>query len=210
VGSSPETMVRLEDGRVTVRPIAGTRRRGRDAAEDAALAADLLADRKERAEHLMLLDLGRNDVGRVARYGTVRVPERMEVERYSHVLHMVSTVEGDLRPGLSAVDVFRASFPAGTVSGAPKVRAMQIIDELEVSRRGPYAGAAGYFAYGGDAMDTAIAIRTVVAEGGNAHVQAGAGVVSDSDPASEYEETLNKARALLRAVQTVAGGARAD
>jgi anthranilate synthase component 1 len=208
VGSSPETMVRLEDGRVTVRPIAGTRRRGRDAAEDAALAADLLADRKERAEHLMLLDLGRNDVGRVARYGTVAVPERMEVERYSHVLHMVSTVEGELRPGLSAVDVFRASFPAGTVSGAPKVRAMEIIDELETTRRGPYAGAAGYFAYGGDAMDTAIAIRTVVAEGGNAHVQAGAGVVADSDPAAEYEETLNKARALLRAVQTVAGDAR--
>ncbi|HYW06280.1 MAG TPA: anthranilate synthase component I family protein, partial [Longimicrobium sp.] len=201
---------RLEDGRVTVRPIAGTRRRGRDAAEDATLAADLLADRKERAEHLMLLDLGRNDVGRVARYGTVTVPERMEVERYSHVLHMVSTVEGELRPGLSAMDVFRASFPAGTVSGAPKVRAMQIIDELETTRRGPYAGAAGYFAYGGDAMDTAIAIRTVVAHGGNAHVQAGAGVVADSEPAAEYEETLNKARALLRAVQTVAGESRAE
>ncbi len=206
VGSSPETMVRLEEGRVTVRPIAGTRRRGRDAAEDAALAADLLADRKELAEHLMLLDLGRNDVGRVARYGSVRVPARMAVEKYSHVLHLVSTVEGELRPGLAAMDVFRASFPAGTVSGAPKVRAMEIIDELERSRRGPYAGAAGYFAYGGDAMDTAIAIRTVVAHGGHAHVQAGAGLVADSDPASEYEETLNKARALLRAVQT-AGGA---
>ena len=205
VGSSPETMVRLEDGRVTVRPIAGTRRRGRDAEEDAALSADLLADRKELAEHLMLLDLGRNDVGRVARYGTVRVPSRMAVERYSHVLHLVSTVEGELRPGLSAVDVFRASFPAGTVSGAPKVRAMEIIDELERSRRGPYAGAAGYFSYGGQAMDTAIAIRTVVARDGRAHVQAGAGLVADSDPAAEYEETLNKARALLRAIQTTGG-----
>ncbi len=205
VGSSPETMVRLEDGRVTVRPIAGTRRRGRDAEEDAVLAAELLADRKEQAEHLMLLDLGRNDVGRVARYGTVRVPARMAVERYSHVLHLVSTVEGELRPGLSAVDVFRASFPAGTVSGAPKVRAMEIIDELERSRRGPYAGAAGYFSYGGHAMDTAIAIRTVVARDGRAHVQAGAGLVADSDPAAEYEETLNKARALLRAIQTTGG-----
>jgi anthranilate synthase component 1 len=205
VGSSPETMVRLEDGRVTVRPIAGTRRRGRDAEEDAKLSAELLADVKEQAEHLMLLDLGRNDVGRVARYGTVRVPARMVVERYSHVLHLVSTVEGELRPGLSAVDVFRASFPAGTVSGAPKVRAMEIIDELERSRRGPYAGAAGYFAYGGHAMDTAIAIRTVVAQGGRAHVQTGAGLVADSDPASEYEETLNKARALLRAIQTTGG-----
>ena len=201
VGSSPEVMVRLEDDRVTVRPIAGTRRRGRDAAEDAVLAADLLADRKELAEHLMLLDLGRNDVGRVARFGTVRVPSRMTIERYSHVLHIVSTVEGELREGLSAVDVFRAAFPAGTVSGAPKVRAMEIIDELEPARRGPYAGAVGYFGHGGHAMDTAIAIRTVVAEGGRAHVQAGAGLVADSDPAAEYEETLNKARALLRAVK---------
>ncbi|MBV9110158.1 MAG: chorismate-binding protein, partial [Gemmatimonadetes bacterium] len=204
VGSSPEVMVRLEEGTVTVRPIAGTRRRGRDAAEDASLAAGLLADAKELAEHLMLLDLGRNDVGRVARFGSVRVPSRMVVEKYSHVLHLVSTVEGDLRPGLSAVDVFRASFPAGTVSGAPKVRAMEIVDELETVRRGPYAGAAGHFSYGGGAMDTAIAIRTVVAEGGRAHVQAGAGIVADSDPASEYEETLSKARALLRALQRVA------
>ena len=204
VGSSPEVMVRLEDGVVTVRPIAGTRRRGRDAAEDAALAADLLADRKELAEHLMLLDLGRNDVGRVARYGSVRVPARMAVERYSHVLHLVSTVEGELRDGLSAVDVFRASFPAGTVSGAPKVRAMEIVDELETVRRGAYAGAVGHFSYGGRSMDTAIAIRTVVAEGGRAHVQAGAGIVADSDPSAEYEETLNKARALLRALQAVA------
>ena len=205
IGSSPEVMVRLEDGRVTVRPIAGTRRRGRDEAEDAALSADLLADPKEVAEHLMLLDLGRNDVGRVARWGTVRVPQRMAVEKYSHVLHLVSTVEGELRDGLSAMDVFRASFPAGTVSGAPKVRAMEIIDELEPRRRGPYAGAVGYFGYGGRTMDTAIAIRTVVAQDGKAHVQAGAGIVADSHPAAEYEETLNKARALLRAVRMVGG-----
>jgi anthranilate synthase component I len=203
VGSSPEVLVRLEDGRVRVRPIAGTRRRGGSAAEDLALAEELLADPKERAEHLMLLDLGRNDVGRVARYGSVRVPERMVIEKYSHVLHLVSTVEGELREGLTGMDVFRAAFPAGTVSGAPKVRAMEIIDELEPARRGPYAGAAGYVAYGGQTLDLAIAIRTVVTEGGRAHVQAGAGVVSDSVPASEYEETLNKARALLRAVQGV-------
>jgi anthranilate synthase component I len=203
VGSSPEVMVRLEDGTVRVRPIAGTRRRGATPAEDAELAADLRADPKELAEHLMLLDLGRNDVGRVARFGTVRVPERMIIERYSHVLHLVSTVEGELRPQLSAMDVFRAAFPAGTVSGAPKVRAMEIIDELEPARRGPYAGAVGYLAYGGRAMDVAIAIRTVVAEGGRAHVQAGAGVVADSVPAAEWEETLNKARALLRAVQAL-------
>ena len=154
----------------------------------------------------MLLDLGRNDVGRVARYGSVRIPTRMVIEKYSHVLHLVSTVQGDLREGLSAVDVLRASFPAGTVSGAPKVRAMEIIDELEPVRRGPYAGAVGHFAWGGRAMDTAIAIRTVLAEGGRAHVQAGAGIVADSIPAAEYEETLNKARALLRAVQRVAPG----
>jgi anthranilate synthase component 1 len=205
IGSSPEVMVRLEEGRVTVRPIAGTRRRGRDAAEDARLSADLLADPKEVAEHLMLLDLGRNDVGRVARWGTVRVPQRMVIEKYSHVLHLVSTVEGELRDGMSAMDVFRASFPAGTVSGAPKVRAMEIIDELEPRRRGPYAGAVGYFGFGGRSMDTAIAIRTVVAQGGRAHVQAGAGIVADSQPAAEYEETLNKARALLRAVRMVGG-----
>ncbi|HEX8395109.1 MAG TPA: anthranilate synthase component I [Longimicrobium sp.] len=203
IGSSPEVMVRLEEGTVTVRPIAGTRRRGRDEAHDDELAADLLADPKEVAEHLMLLDLGRNDVGRVSRWGTVRVPQRMMIEKYSHVLHMVSTVEGALREGLSAMDVFRASFPAGTVSGAPKVRAMEIIDELEPVRRGAYAGAAGYFGYGGRSMDTAIAIRTVVARDGKAHVQAGAGIVADSRPADEYDETLNKARALLRAVRMV-------
>jgi anthranilate synthase component I len=203
VGSSPEVLVRVEEGRAVVRPIAGTRRRGASPAEDQALAEDLLADPKERAEHLMLLDLGRNDVGRVARFGTVTVPERMLIEKYSHVLHMVSTVEGELREGLSALDVFRATFPAGTVSGAPKVRAMEIIDELEPARRGPYAGAVGYLAHGGRAMDLAIAIRTIVATAGQAHVQAGAGVVADSVPAAEYEETLNKARALLRAVQQV-------
>jgi anthranilate synthase component I len=203
VGSSPEVLVRLDDRRVLVRPIAGTRPRGRDAAEDAALAADLSADPKERAEHLMLLDLGRNDVGRVARFGSVRVLEQMIIERYSHVLHLVSTVEGELRDGSSALDVFRAAFPAGTVSGAPKVRAMEIIDELEPARRGPYAGAIGYIAFGGHEMDLAIGIRTVVAHQGLAHVQAGAGIVADSVPASEYEETLNKARVLLRAVQGV-------
>jgi anthranilate synthase component I len=203
VGASPEVLVRLEDGRVVVRPIAGTRRRGRNEEEDAALSADLLADPKECAEHLMLLDLGRNDVGRVAQYGSVRVPERMTIEKYSHVLHMVSSVEGDLAPGHSAMDVFRAAFPAGTVSGAPKVRAMEIIDELEPVRRGPYAGAVGYFSHGGDAMDLAIAIRTVVTREGTAYVQAGAGVVADSVPAAEYDETLNKARALFRAVQSL-------
>jgi anthranilate synthase component 1 len=201
VGSSPEVLVRVADGVAVVRPIAGTRRRGASAAEDAELAKDLLADPKENAEHLMLLDLGRNDVGRVARYGSIRVPERMVIEKYSHVLHMVSTVEGDIRPGVTAMDVLRAAFPAGTVSGAPKVRAMEIIDELETVRRGPYAGAVGYMANGGQTMDLAIAIRTMITADGRAHIQAGAGIVADSDPAAEYEETLNKARALLRAAQ---------
>jgi anthranilate synthase component I len=198
VGSSPEVLVRAEDGVVTVRPIAGTRPRGRSDEEDERLTAELLADAKERAEHLMLVDLGRNDVGRVARYGSVRVPAFMTVEKYSHVLHIVSQVEGDLRDDVSAMDVFRACFPAGTVSGAPKIRAMEILDELEPVRRGVYAGAVGYFAYGGATMDTAIAIRTLVVADGMAHVQAGAGVVADSVPAAEYEETLAKARALLR------------
>lgn len=199
VGSSPEIMVRLEDGRITVRPIAGTRRRGGSPEEDRELARDLLADEKERAEHRMLVDLGRNDVGRVARFGTVNVPELMVVERYSHVMHLVSQVEGELRDGLSAMDVFRACFPAGTVSGAPKVRAMEIVDELEPVKRGPYAGAVCYFGHGGMNMDSAITIRTVVVTEGRAYVQAGAGIVADSVPALEYEETLNKARALLRA-----------
>jgi anthranilate synthase component 1 len=199
VGSSPEVLVRVEDGVVTVRPIAGTRPRGATPEEDRALAQELAEDEKELAEHRMLVDLGRNDVGRVAEYGSVEVPELMVVERYSHVMHLVSQVEGRLRPGLSAMDVFRACFPAGTVSGAPKVRAMEIIDELEPVRRGPYAGAVGHFSWGGAAMDTAITIRTVVVKDGTAYVQAGAGIVADSDPRSEYEETLNKARALLRA-----------
>ena len=203
VGSSPEVLVRVEDGTVTVRPIAGTRPRGATPDEERALADDLLADEKELAEHRMLVDLGRNDVGRVAEYGSVTVPDLMVVERYSHVMHIVSQVEGRLRHGLGAVDVFRACFPAGTVSGAPKVRAMEIIDELEPVRRGPYAGAVGHFNYGGQSMDTAITIRTVLARDGRAYVQAGAGVVADSDPAAEYEETLNKARALLRAAATV-------
>jgi anthranilate synthase component 1 len=205
VGSSPEVLVRLENGVVTVRPIAGTRRRGATPDADRALAAELLADEKELAEHRMLVDLGRNDVGRVAEYGTVTVPDLMVIERYSHVMHVVSQVEGRLKEGLGAMDVFRACFPAGTVSGAPKIRAMEIIDELEPVRRGPYAGAVGYFGYGGQMMDTAITIRTVVVTGGRAYVQAGAGIVADSVPAREYEETLEKARALLRAAAMVSG-----
>jgi anthranilate synthase component I len=206
VGSSPEVLVRVEDGTVTVRPIAGTRPRGKTPDEDRALAEDLLADEKELAEHRMLVDLGRNDVGRVAEYGSVHVPDLMVVERYSHVMHIVSQVEGRLREGLGAMDAFRACFPADTVSGAPKVRAMEIIDELEPVRRGTYAGAVGHFSYGGRSMDTAITIRTVLVTGGKAYVQAGAGIVADSNPAREYEETLNKARALLRAAKMVAGG----
>jgi anthranilate synthase component I len=198
VGSSPEVLVRVEGRTVTVRPIAGTRPRGRTEEEDERLAADLLADPKELAEHLMLVDLGRNDVGRVARFGTVALSASKAVEKYSHVLHLVSQVDGELREGLSAMDVLRACFPAGTVSGAPKIRAMQILDELEPVRRGIYGGAVGYFAWGGMTMDTAIAIRTLVAADGRAHVQAGAGIVADSVPATEYEETLAKARALLR------------
>ena len=205
VGSSPEVLVRLERGVVTVRPIAGTRRRGRTPAEDRALARELAQDEKELAEHRMLVDLGRNDVGRVSKYGTVKVPELMKVEFYSHVMHLCSQVEGEARDGLSALDVLGASFPAGTVSGAPKVRAMEIIDELEPTARGPYAGAVGHLGWGGQQMDTAITIRTMVVKDGWAHVQAGAGVVADSDPDSEYEETLNKARALLRAVEMASG-----
>ncbi len=203
VGASPEVLTRVEEGTITVRPIAGTRRRGSSPAEDDALAGELARDEKELAEHRMLVDLGRNDVGRVSRYGTVRVPELMVVERYSHVMHLCSQVEGELKPGLTAMDVLRACFPAGTVSGAPKIRAMEIIEELEPVRRGPYAGAVGYLGYGGLTMDTAIAIRTVLVHGDRAFVQAGAGVVADSDPEREYEETLNKARALLRAAAMV-------
>ena len=200
VGSSPELHVRVANDRVIVRPIAGTRARGADAAADAAAAADLMADEKERAEHMMLVDLGRNDVGRVAEYGSVQVTELLKVETYSHVLHLVSQVEGRLAPGRSALEVFRATFPAGTMSGAPKVRAMQIIDELEPERRGPYSGAVGYIAWGDRRMDLAITIRTCVIAGGRAHVQAGAGIVADSDAASEWEETENKARAMLLAI----------
>jgi anthranilate synthase component 1 len=205
VGASPEILVRLEGDMVTVRPIAGTRPRGKNAQEDAALAIDLLADPKERAEHVMLMDLGRNDVGRVAQTGTVKVTENMKIENYSHVMHIVSNVDAKLRPGLKAMDVLRATFPAGTVSGAPKVRAMQIIDELEVSKRGIYAGAVGYLGFNGD-MDLAIAIRTGVIKDGALHVQAGAGIVADSVPQSEWIETQNKAKALLRAAEIAESG----
>ena len=200
VGSSPELLVRVQDGRVIVRPIAGTRRRDGTAEGDARLTRELLADEKERAEHLMLVDLGRNDVGRVAEYGSVAVTELMAVERYSHVLHIVSQVEGRLRAGVSAMDAFRATFPAGTMTGAPKVRAMQIVDELEPERRGPYAGAVGYIAADGGRMDLAITIRTCVVANGVASVQAGAGIVHDSVPEAEWEETESKARALLTAI----------
>jgi anthranilate synthase component I len=206
VGSSPETLIKLEDGEVTLRPIAGTRRRGADAAEDARLEAELRGDPKENAEHMMLVDLGRNDVGRVAAVGSVRVTALRAVERYSHVMHLVSEVRGRLAPGLSAVDVLRAGFPAGTVSGSPKVRAMEIIDELEPARRGPYAGAVGYFDRGGD-MEMCIAIRTLLARGRRVSVQAGAGIVYDSVPAAEYQETLNKARAVFTAVAQAQGRA---
>ena len=205
VGASPEILVRLEGDRVTVRPIAGTRKRGASPEEDAALAAELLADEKERAEHTQLLDLGRNDCGRVARVGTVKLTENMIVERYSHVMHIVSNVEGRLQPGLDALDVLKATFPAGTVSGAPKVRAMEIIDELEPVKRGIYAGAVGYLGFNGD-MDLAIAIRTAVVKDRKLHVQAGAGIVADSDPNSEWTETLNKARAVLRAAELAEQG----
>jgi anthranilate synthase component 1 len=206
VGSSPEVLARVEEGTITLRPIAGTRPRGRDSEEDRRLEAELLSDEKELAEHRMLVDLGRNDVGRVSSYGSVRVPDLMVVERYSHVMHMCSQVEGDLKDGLGAMDVLRACFPAGTVSGAPKIRAMEIIEELEPVHRGPYAGAVGYLGYGGASMDTAIAIRTVVVREGRAFIQVGAGIVADSDPNAEYEETLNKARALLRAGAMVGEG----
>ncbi|HVZ76663.1 MAG TPA: chorismate-binding protein [Gemmatimonadaceae bacterium] len=208
VGSSPELLVRMADNTVTVRPIAGTRPRGRTAAEDAALSAELLADEKERVEHLMLVDLGRNDVGRISEYGTVRVTDLMVVERYSHVLHITSQVDGRVRPGLTAMDAFRATFPAGTLSGAPKVRAMEIIDELEPERRGPYAGAVGYISASGTRMDLAITIRTCVVAGGEASVQAGAGIVHDSVPEREWEETENKARAILTAIGRVRGAPR--
>jgi anthranilate synthase component 1 len=200
VGASPEIMVRLSGGTVTLRPIAGTRPRGATPQEDAKAAQELLADPKERAEHVMLIDLGRNDVGRVAATGTVKVTEQMVIERYSHVMHIVSNVDGRIAPGLDAIDVFRASFPAGTVTGAPKVRAMQIIDELEPVRRGIYSGAVGYLGFNGD-MDVAIAIRTAVLKDGKLHAQAAAGIVADSDPQAEWRETQHKTRAILRAAE---------
>ena len=203
-GASPEVLVRVEGGEVTVRPIAGTRPRGATPDEDAAMEAELRADPKECAEHLMLVDLGRNDVGRVAQYGSVRVVEQMVVERYSQVMHLVSEVRGTLRPDLDALDAFAAAFPAGTVSGAPKVRAMEIIDELEVTRRGPYAGAVGYVGFGAKSLDTAIAIRTVVFHGDTAYVQAGAGIVADSQPQGEFDETNAKAAAVLMALGSAA------
>ncbi len=200
VGSSPEIMCRVVNQEMTVRPLAGTRRRGKTPAEDLALEHELLADEKERAEHVMLVDLGRNDVGRVAQYGSIKLPAVMVVERYSHVMHISSTVTGQLRDDCDAFDALMASLPAGTVSGAPKVRAMEIIDELEPHRRGPYAGAVGYIDYS-ENMDTCIALRTMVIKDQIAYVQAGAGVVADSNPTSEYQETLNKALGLLRAIQ---------
>jgi anthranilate synthase component 1 len=205
VGASPEILVRLENGTVTARPIAGTRPRGKTREQDIALAEELLADPKERAEHVQLMDLGRNDVGRVAVTGSVKVTDNMMIERYSHVMHIVSNVEGKLKPGMDAIDVIKATFPAGTVSGAPKVRAMEIIDELEPSKRGIYAGAVGYLGFNGD-MDVAIAIRTGVIKNNMLYVQAGAGIVADSVPESEWMETQNKARAVLRAAELVQDG----
>ncbi|MEK6777811.1 MAG: anthranilate synthase component I [bacterium] len=205
VGSSPEVLVRVEGGQVEVRPIAGTRPRGRDEEEDQALEAELLSDPKERAEHIMLVDLGRNDVGRVAKTGTVKVPELMVIEKYSHVMHIVSDVIGELEAGKDAYDVLRACFPAGTVSGAPKIRAMEIIEELEPVRRGPYAGAVGYIGFSGN-MDTCITIRTMIILGQDLFLQAGAGIVADSDPEREYEETINKAKGMLKAMEIARQG----
>ena len=205
VGASPEILVRLENGTVTSRPIAGTRPRGKTREQDLALAVELLADPKERAEHVQLMDLGRNDVGRVAQTGTVKVTDNMMIERYSHVMHIVSNVEGKLKPNMDAIDVLKATFPAGTVSGAPKVRAMEIIDELEPTKRGIYAGAVGYLGFNGD-MDVAIAIRTGVIKNKKLYVQAGAGIVADSVPQSEWDETQNKAKAVIRAAEMVQTG----
>lgn len=199
VGSSPEILVRLEGNQVNVRPIAGTRKRGDTHEQDIALENELINDPKEKAEHIMLLDLGRNDVGKVTKYGTIRVTDRMIVERYSHVMHLVSNVVGTIRDDIDAFDVLRASFPAGTVSGAPKIRAMEIIDELEPVKRGPYAGAVGYFGYSGD-MDICIIIRTLVIKDNTIYIQAGAGIVADSEPELEYIECMNKAAAMMHAV----------
>jgi len=201
IAGSPEMHVRLEGSTAELRPIAGTRPRGADPTEDAALAEELLADEKERAEHIMLVDLGRNDLGRVCEYGSVQVKEMMVIERYSHVMHIVSNVVGRLVDGKDAFDLLRATFPAGTVSGAPKVRAMEIIEELENTRRGLYAGIIGYFSYDGN-MDSCIAIRTILMQGDQVHIQSGGGIVADSDPAKEYEESMNKARALSESVRS--------
>jgi anthranilate synthase component 1 len=209
IGASPEILVRVEDGTVMTRPLAGTRRRGNDQAEDIALEKELRSDEKERAEHIMLVDLGRNDIGRVSQPGTVEVSNLMEVERYSHVMHLVTHVQGKLRKDLSIFDALQACFPAGTVSGAPKIRAMEIIAEMEPEKRGPYAGAAGYFSFSGN-MDMAIAIRTMVVNRGIAYVQAGCGIVYDSVPEREYQETLNKAQALLKAIHQAEGTAAPD
>jgi anthranilate synthase component I len=205
VGSSPEVNVRLEGPLIELRPLAGTRRRGRSATEDLEIAAELMQDPKERAEHIMLVDLGRNDVGRVAKIGSVKVTELLQIEKYSHVMHLVSHVVGDLAEGKDCYDVMRATFPQGTVSGAPKIRAMEIIEELEPTKRGPYAGAVGYFGYSGN-MDTCIALRTMTVKGNIAYLQAGGGVVADSVPDLEYEETLNKAKALMRAIELAQAG----
>jgi anthranilate synthase component 1 len=203
-GASPEVMVRVEGGEVTVRPIAGTRPRGTTEVDDRALATELMADPKELAEHVMLLDLGRNDVGRVARIGSVAVTERLVIERYSHVMHLVSNVRGELAPGRDAFDALRSTFPAGTLSGAPKIRAMEIIEELEPVRRGVYGGAVGYFGFAGS-MDTAITIRTALFRGERAYVQTGAGIVADSRPESEHRECVNKARAMIQAIRLAEG-----
>ena len=205
LGSSPETMIKLTDGQVFVKPIAGTRKRGQKTKEDDMLAIELLNDPKELAEHTMLVDLGRNDIGRIAQYGTVMVESLKTIEKYSHVMHIVSTVTGELDENMDSIDVFKAGFPAGTVSGAPKVRAMEIINELEPTRRAVYAGAIGYFSFDGN-MDVCIAIRTIYMKGTTAYLQAGAGIVADSDPAKEYEETLNKAKGLLKAIEYAEGG----
>jgi anthranilate synthase component 1 len=205
IGSSPEILVTEERGNVSVRPIAGTRPRGETEEQDLALEAELLKDEKERAEHIMLVDLGRNDIGRVCRYGSVNVDELMVIEKYSHVMHMVSNVRGRLNLDKDEFDVLRACFPAGTLSGAPKVRAMEIIDELEPTRRGSYGGAIGYFSYSGN-MDACITIRTILIQGDTAYVQAGAGIVADSEPAKEYEETQNKAKALINALSAAEEG----
>jgi anthranilate synthase component 1 len=205
IGSSPEILCRVEDGLVTNRPLAGTRRRGASAQEDQRLEAELLADPKERAEHIMLVDLARNDVGRVCKPGTIELSDVMAIERYSHVMHIVSDVQGRLAEGMTAFDALRAALPVGTVSGAPKIRAMEIIDEFEPTRRGPYAGAVGYVDFSGN-MDMCIALRTMVACDSTVYVQAGAGIVADSEPEKEYEETINKARALLRAIEVAEAG----